>query len=68
MREGARAAVRPTPQAALERSKEQAAPQIQINPELIDRFSRTMREHFSTGLNPLPEGLPARTHRRRRGR
>jgi site-specific DNA recombinase len=38
---------------ALERVKEQHAPQIQINPELIECFGRTMREHFTTGSIPF---------------
>ena len=39
--------------AALERCSAESASQIQINPELIERFGRTMREHFSTGSLPF---------------
>jgi site-specific DNA recombinase len=39
--------------AALERAKEQAAPHIQIDPALIERFGRTMRENFTTGSVPF---------------
>src|ERR1700730_12505704 len=39
--------------AALERAKEQAAPHIQIDPALIERFGRTMREHFTAGSVPF---------------
>jgi site-specific DNA recombinase len=39
--------------AALERSKEQAAPHIQIDPALVERFGRTMRENFRTGSVPF---------------
>jgi len=35
--------------AALERAKEQSASQIEIDPALLRRFGRTMREHFTTG-------------------
>ena len=40
-------------QAALERAKEHAAPQIQIDPALIERFGRMMREHLTTGSVPF---------------
>ena len=40
-------------QAALERAKEHLAPQIQINPALIERFGRMMQEHFTTGSVPF---------------
>ena len=39
--------------AALERAKEHSAPQLQIDPALIERFGRTMRENFSTGSIPF---------------
>ena len=39
--------------AALERAKELSTPQIEIDPALIERFGRTMREHFSTGSVPF---------------
>ncbi len=39
--------------AALERAKQHSASQIQIDPALIERFGRTMRENFSTGSVPF---------------
>ncbi|MBI5908714.1 MAG: hypothetical protein HY848_01980 [Betaproteobacteria bacterium] len=39
--------------ATLERAKSQAAPQIHIDPALIEQFGRTMRENFSTGSSPF---------------
>ena len=39
--------------AALERAKEHSASQIQIDPALIERFGRMMRENFSTGSVPF---------------
>ena len=39
--------------AALEHAKELSTPQIEIDPALIERFGRTMREHFSTGSVPF---------------
>jgi hypothetical protein len=39
--------------AALERAKEHLAPRIRIDPALIERFGRTMRENFSTGSVPF---------------
>jgi DNA invertase Pin-like site-specific DNA recombinase len=39
--------------ATLERVKEHLAPQIQINPPLIERFARMMQEHFTTGSVPF---------------
>jgi site-specific DNA recombinase len=39
--------------AALERAKEHSTPQIRIDPALIEHFSRTMREKFSTGSVPF---------------
>jgi site-specific DNA recombinase len=39
--------------AALERAKEQLRPQIQIDPALIERFGRVMRENLSTGSVPF---------------
>ena len=39
--------------AALERAKEHLAPQIRIDPALIEHFGRTMRENFSTGSVPF---------------
>ena len=38
---------------ALERAKEHSACHIQIDPALIERFGRTMRENFSTGSVPF---------------
>jgi len=40
-------------QATLERAKEHAAPQIRIDPALIERFGRMMREHLTTGSVPF---------------
>ena len=39
--------------AALQRAKEHSAPQIRIDPVLIERFGRTMRENFSNGSVPF---------------
>jgi len=39
--------------AALERAKEQSASQIQIDPALIERFGRTMRENFTASSVPF---------------
>jgi site-specific DNA recombinase len=39
--------------AALGRAKEHSASPIQIDPALIERFGRTMRENFSTGSVPF---------------
>ena len=40
--------------AALERAKEySASSQIEIDPALLERFGRTMREHFTTGSVPF---------------
>jgi len=39
--------------AALERAKESSASPIQIDPVLIERFGRTMRENFTTGSIPF---------------
>ena len=39
--------------AALERAKEQASPRIEIDPALIERFGRTVRENFSIGSVPF---------------
>jgi site-specific DNA recombinase len=39
--------------AALERATEQSASQIQIDPVLIERFGRTMRENFTAGSMPF---------------
>jgi hypothetical protein len=39
--------------AALERVKEHSAPQIRIDPALIERFGRTMRDNFSAGSVPF---------------
>jgi len=39
--------------AALERAKEHSASQFQINPALIERFGRIMRENFSTSSVPF---------------
>jgi len=47
--------------AALEAAKKQIAPGIRIDPALIEQFGRTMRDKFTTGSVPLPEGLPAVT-------
>src|SRR5262249_49020496 len=40
-------------QAALERAKGLSTSQIQIDPALIERFGRMMREHFTTGSVPF---------------
>ena len=40
-------------QAALERAKEHLAPQIQIDPALIERFGRMMQERFTGGSVPF---------------
>jgi site-specific DNA recombinase len=40
-------------QAALERAKGHLAPQIQIDPALIERFGRMMQEHLTTGSVPF---------------
>ena len=40
-------------QAALERAKEHLAPRIHIDPALIERFGRMMREHLTTGSTPF---------------
>jgi site-specific DNA recombinase len=39
--------------AALERAKENAASQIQVDPALVERFSRVMKENFATGSVPF---------------
>jgi site-specific DNA recombinase len=39
--------------AALERARSHAAPSIQIDPALIERFGRAMREKFSAGSVPF---------------
>jgi site-specific DNA recombinase len=39
--------------AALERAKQCLAPHIQIDPALIERFGRMMREHLTTGSVPF---------------
>jgi site-specific DNA recombinase len=39
--------------AALERTKELLAPHIKIDPALIERFGRLMRENFTTGSVPF---------------
>jgi hypothetical protein len=39
--------------AALERAKESSSSQIRIDPALIERFGRVMRENFSTGSVPF---------------
>jgi site-specific DNA recombinase len=39
--------------AALERAREHSVSQIQIDPVLIERFGRTMREQFNTGSVPF---------------
>ena len=39
--------------AALERAKEQIAPDIKIDPGLIEKFGRTMQENFTTGSIPF---------------
>jgi DNA invertase Pin-like site-specific DNA recombinase len=40
-------------QAALERAREHMAPEIQIDPALIERFGRMMQVHFTTGSVPF---------------
>jgi site-specific DNA recombinase len=39
--------------AALERAKEQSAPDIKIDPGLVERFGRTMQDSFSNGSIPF---------------
>jgi site-specific DNA recombinase len=39
--------------AALERAKKQVAPQIRIDPALIEQFGRTMIENFRSGSVPF---------------
>jgi hypothetical protein len=39
--------------AALERAKEHSTSRIEIDPALIERFGRMMRENFSTGSMPF---------------
>ena len=39
--------------AALERAKEQIAPDIKIDPGLTEKFGRTMQENFTTGSMPF---------------
>jgi hypothetical protein len=39
--------------AALERAKDQASPRIEVDPALIERFGRAMRENFSIGSVPF---------------
>lgn len=39
--------------AALDRAREQVGPRIDVDPALIDRFGRQMRERFSTGSVPF---------------
>jgi site-specific DNA recombinase len=39
--------------ATLERAREQSASRIQIDPALIERFGRTLRENFTTGSVPF---------------
>jgi site-specific DNA recombinase len=39
--------------AALERAKDDLVAPITIDPALVERFARTMREHFSTGSVPF---------------
>ncbi|MFL6823797.1 MAG: hypothetical protein ACJ8FA_14650 [Xanthobacteraceae bacterium] len=39
--------------AALETAKSHIAPQIRIDPALIERFGRSMREKFTTGSVPF---------------
>ena len=39
--------------AALERSKEQASPRIEVDSALIEQFGRAMRENFSSGSVPF---------------
>jgi site-specific DNA recombinase len=39
--------------AALERAKEQSGSQIQVDPALVERFSRVMKENFTSGSVPF---------------
>ena len=39
--------------AALERAKEQSVSPIQVDPALVERFSRIMKENFTTGSMPF---------------
>jgi site-specific DNA recombinase len=39
--------------AALERAKQHSSSPIQMDPALIERFGRTMRENFTTGSVPF---------------
>ena len=48
--------------AALETAKYQIAPGIRIDPALIERFGRGMRENFTDRIGALPKGLPAIAH------
>ena len=37
----------------MERAKEHLAPQIRIDPALIERFGRMMQQHFTSGSVPF---------------
>jgi site-specific DNA recombinase len=39
--------------AALERAKQHSASQIRVDPALVERFSRLMKENFATGSAPF---------------
>ena len=39
--------------ARLERAKEQSGSQIQVDPALVERFSRVMKENFTSGSVPF---------------
>jgi len=46
-------ATRDQAQAALDRAKESSAETIQVDPAVLERFGRTMQEHFTSGSVPF---------------
>ena len=50
--------------AALERAKEQSAPEIKIDPGLIENFGRTMQENFTAGSMPFRKAYLQALNRR----
>jgi site-specific DNA recombinase len=52
--------------AALEATKSQIAPNIQLDSALIERFGRSMREKFTSGSIPFRIAVSHRCHRGRR--
>ena len=52
--------------AALERAKEQSVSPIQVDPALVERFSRIMKENFTTGSMPFPNRTCSRSSARSR--